>query len=165
MLPSIKHGIQFSNINNPQEKKTQPHYHIPIPTHAHSHSLFHNFKIKIFTHNPNPINKKNPSLYKPPNSISNQKNQQQQHLYSLYRIQISKPQIKRVKKKKERDLEGVFVTPELAELTDDAVEIVLANSVAFFFPFPNGDDGAAFCVHQTHKPPTQCVSAIARAFR
>ena len=58
MLPTIKHGIQFSNINNPQEKKTQPHYHIPIPTHAHSHSLFHNFKIKIFTHNPNPINKK-----------------------------------------------------------------------------------------------------------
>lgn len=56
------------------------------------------------------------------------------------------------KKKKETrnytDLERVFVALELAQLSDDTIELVLAHRVAFFFPFPHGDRCTAFCVHQ-----------------
>lgn len=55
----------------------------------------------------------------------------------------------------------MFVALELAEFADDAVELVLAHRVPFFFPFPYGNDGTAFCVHQAQKPPSQRVSAAA----
>ena len=64
---------------------------------------------------------------------------------------------------KKRDLEGVFVALGLAELAHDAIELVLAYSVAFFFPFPNVNNSAAFCVHQAQQPPAKRVSATATA--
>lgn len=67
-------------------------------------------------------------------------------------------------KKRERDLQGVFVSLGLAELADDTVELILAHCVAFFFPFPYGNDGATFSVHQAKKPTAQRVSAATGIF-
>lgn len=53
----------------------------------------------------------------------------------------------------------MFVRLGLAELTNDAIELVLAGErVTLFHPFVDGDDGAAFGEDKAQKPPTQRVS-------
>lgn len=49
-------------------------------------------------------------------------------------------------------LECVLVALKLAKLPNDAIELVLANSVAFFLPFANGNHGATFGESEAHKP-------------
>lgn len=70
---------------------------------------------------------------------------------------------KKRKKGKRSYLKGVFVTLELPELSNHAIELVFADRVAFLFPFADSDDGTAFWVHQAHKPPAQRVSPSSTA--
>lgn len=73
------------------------------------------------------------------------------------KVDLKKNPISMTVKKKKKDfkirkfthLERVFVALELAKLSDNTIELVLAHRVTFFFPFPYCNDCTAFCVHQT----------------
>lgn len=60
------------------------------------------------------------------------------------------------------NLECVFVALALAELTNYAIELILAGERAtLFLPFVDGHDGAAFWVDKAQKPAPKSVSPAA----
>lgn len=42
----------------------------------------------------------------------------------------------------------MFVSLDLAKLPNDPIKLVLAYGMAFFFPFADSDDGAAFGIRK-----------------
>lgn len=58
-------------------------------------------------------------------------------------------------------LECVLVALELAEFPDDAIELVFADSVAFFLPFANGNHGATLGESEAHESSPERVSTAA----
>lgn len=139
----ITHKInkKFTSYINPATASKKPVNSEYLRTFKHAQK---SHKAQSFAHFPQP-------------SKTNQ--QQKDENFRKYRAQNATGFVK------ETNLEGVFVPLELAKLTNDAIELVLAHRVPFVFPFPYGNHGAAFWEHQAQESPSQSVSDAARAFR